>query len=166
MVENVFIGTGSNLGDRLGALRTAALLLEPEAHVVQASSVYETPPWGFKDQPMFLNQVLQVETELDPPALLALLKRIEKKLGRQATFQYGPRAIDMDILFYDDLIYSTDALQIPHPLAAERAFVLMPLLEIAPDFVHPVLGKSIQDLTRKVDCSRISIYKEGENAQA
>jgi len=166
MVQNVFLGTGSNLGDRLGALRAAAALLEPEAHVIQASCVYETPPWGFKDQPVFLNQVLRVETELRPPALLAFLKSMENKLGRKATFQYGPRAIDLDILFYDDLIYSTDALQIPHPLAAERAFVLVPLLEIAPDFVHPVLGKSIRDLARKVDCSGITIYKESTDAQS
>ena len=127
---------------------------------MKASRVYETPPWGYEEQPAFLNQVLQVETELDPPALLRHLKRIEKKLGRRATFRYGPRAIDLDILFYADLIYSTDSLQIPHPLATERAFVLVPMLEIAPDFVHPVLGKSIRDLARKVDCSGITVYKE------
>ncbi len=163
MVQNVFIGTGSNLGDRLGALHSAAGLLESKVHVVQASSVYETPPWGYADQPAFLNQVLQAETELNPRALLSFLKRIEKKLGRQETFRYGPRTIDLDILFYDSLIYSTDDLQIPHPLAAERAFVLIPLLEIAPDFVHPVLGKSIRDLVRKVDCSGITFYKESSD---
>ncbi len=166
MVQNVFIGTGSNLGDRSGALRAAAALLEPEVHIMQASCIYETPPWGYKDQPLFLNQVLRVETELDPPVLLAHLKRIEKKLGRQTTFLYGPRAIDLDILFYDDLIYSTDSLQIPHPMASERAFVIEPMLEIAPDFVHPVLGKSIRELACKVDCSGIIIYKESTNAKS
>jgi 2-amino-4-hydroxy-6-hydroxymethyldihydropteridine diphosphokinase len=164
MVQDVFIGTGSNLGDRSRALRSAVGLLEPKVHVVKVSSVYETPPWGFEDQPAFLNQVLQVETKLDPQALLTNLKRIEKKLGRETTFRYGPRTIDLDILFYNDLIYSTDTLQIPHPLASERAFVLVPMCEIAPDFVHPVLGRSIRDLALKVDGSGISIYKERADA--
>ena len=163
MAQAVFIGTGSNLGDRLGALKSAAELLAPKVRVMKASKVYETPPWGYEDQPAFLNQVLQVETELDPPALLKFLKRIEKKLGRKASFLYGPRAIDLDILFYDDLIYSTDTLQIPHPLASERAFVLIPLLEIAPDFVHPVLGKTIKELARKVDSSGIAVFKENKD---
>jgi 2-amino-4-hydroxy-6-hydroxymethyldihydropteridine diphosphokinase len=138
--------------------------LEPKARVFEASKVYETPPWGYEDQPAFLNQVLQVETELDPPALLRHLKRIEKKLGRQATFRYGPRIIDLDILFYADLIYSTDSLQIPHPMASERAFVLVPMLEIAPDFIHPVLGKTIRELALKMDSSGITIYKESTDA--
>ena len=161
MAQEVFIGTGSNLGDRSRALGAAAVLLESKARLVKASRIYETPPWGYEEQPAFLNQVLQVETVLSPRALLAFLKRIEKKMGRQATFRYGPRAIDLDILFYDDLIYSTDILQIPHPMASERAFVLVPMLEIAPDFIHPVLGKTIRELVRKVDTSGISIYKEG-----
>jgi 2-amino-4-hydroxy-6-hydroxymethyldihydropteridine diphosphokinase len=160
MAQDVFIGAGSNLGDRSKALGAAAALLKPKARVIKASKVYETPPWGYEDQPVFLNQVLQVETELDPPALLEHLKHIEKKLGRQAAFRYGPREIDMDILFYDGLVYSTDSLQIPHPLASERAFVLVPMLEIAPDFVHPLLGRTIKDLAMNVDSSGIIVYKE------
>lgn len=163
MAQDVFIGSGSNLGDRSKALAAAAILLEPKAHVIKASTIYETPPWGYEEQPAFLNQVLQVATELNPRALLAYLKRIEKKLGRQTTFRYGPRVIDLDILFYGNLIHSTDTLQIPHPMASERAFVLVPMLEIAPDFVHPILGKTIKDLARKVDSSGITLYKESNN---
>ena len=160
MPRDVFIGSGSNLGDRLTALDTAAKLLAPDVRVLKASIVYETPPWGYEDQPAFLNQVLQVETELDPPALLMVLKRIEQKMGRKATFLYGPRTIDLDILFYDGLIYSTDSLQIPHPLASERAFVLVPMREIAPEFIHPVLGKTIAELARGLDITGITIFEE------
>ena len=160
MPRDVFIGFGSNLGDRLSALDTAAELLSPDVRVLKASKVYETPPWGYEDQPAFLNQVLQVETELDPPALLNHLKRVELKMGRKATFRYGPRAIDLDILFYDGLIYSTESLQIPHPLASERAFVLLPMREIAPEFIHPALGKTMTELARAVDSTGITIYEE------
>lgn len=166
MPQDVFIGSGSNIGDRLAALSIAARLLSPEVRVVKASRVYETPPWGFKGQPAFLNQVLQAETELDPPALLNYLKHIENKMGRKATFHYGPRAIDLDILFYGNLIYSLDNLQIPHPMAAERAFVLVPMLEIAPDFIHPVHYKTITELARAVDSSGITIYEVGTNGKA
>ena len=160
MPQDVFIGSGSNLGNRLTALDTAAKLLAPDIRVLKASKVYETPPWGYEDQPAFLNQVLQVETELDPPALLMFLKRIELKMGRKATFRYGPRTIDLDILFYDGLIYSTDSLQIPHSLASERAFVLVPMREIAPEFIHPVLGKTMTELARAVVSTAITIYEE------
>jgi 2-amino-4-hydroxy-6-hydroxymethyldihydropteridine diphosphokinase len=166
MPQDVFIGAGSNLGDRLEALRTAERMLAPEVKVLKASKVYETPPWGYKDQPAFLNQVMQVETELDSPALLEHLKRIEKKMGRKATFRYGPRAIDLDILFYDGLIYSTESLQIPHPMASERAFVLVPMRDIAPDFIHPTLGKTITELARKVDSSGITAYEENDDGKA
>jgi 2-amino-4-hydroxy-6-hydroxymethyldihydropteridine diphosphokinase len=162
MPHNVFIGSGSNLGDRLNALCTASGLLAPDIRVLKASQVYETPPWGYEDQPMFLNQVLRTETELDPPALLQHLKRIEIKMGRTATFNYGPRVIDLDILFYDDLIYSADNLQIPHPLAAERAFVLIPMREIAPEFMHPALGKTISELALAVDASGVKVYEESD----
>ena len=160
MPRDVFIGSGSNLGDRLTALDSSAELLAPDVRVLKTSKVYETPPWGYEDQPAFLNQVLQVETELDPPALLMVLKRIELKMGRKATFLYGPRAIDLDILFYDGLIYSTESLQIPHPLASERAFVLLPMREIAPEFIHPAFGKTMTELARAVDSTGITIYEE------
>ena len=166
MPRDVFIGSGSNLGDRLAALAKAAELLSPDVRVLKASKVYETPPWGYEDQPAFLNQVLHAETELDPPALLKYLKRIEHKMGRKATFRYGPRAIDLDILFYDGLIISTDNLQIPHPMAAERAFVLVPMREIAPDFIHPALGKSITELARSVDGSGIIVYEKDSDDKA
>lgn len=160
MPRDVFIGSGSNLGERLKALRTAAELLAPKVRIQKASKVYATPPWGYEDQPAFLNQALQVETELDPAALLKHLKRIEQKMGRKATFRYGPRAIDLDILFYGGLICSTAVLQIPHPLASERAFVLVPMREIAPEFIHPGLGKTISELVRAVDVSGITEYEE------
>jgi 2-amino-4-hydroxy-6-hydroxymethyldihydropteridine diphosphokinase len=166
MPRDVFIGSGSNLGDRMAELALAAKLLSPDIRVLKASKVYETPPWGYEDQPAFLNQALQVESELDPPSLLKYLKVIEKRMGRKATFRYGPRVIDLDILFYDSLIYSTDELQIPHPLAAERAFVLVPMHEIAPDFIHPALGKTISELSRAVDSSRIKVYKESLDGEA
>jgi 2-amino-4-hydroxy-6-hydroxymethyldihydropteridine diphosphokinase len=166
MPHVVFISSGSNLGDRLTALSTAAALLSPNVRVLKASKVYETPPWGFENQPAFLNQVLKAETKLDPPALLKVLKSIEHTMGREATFRYGPRSIDLDILFYDDLILSTDNLQIPHPMIPERAFVLVPLCEIAPDYIHPVLGKNISGLTRSVDSSEITIYETGADGKA
>ena len=166
MPRDVFIGSGSNLGDRMAELALAAKLLSPDVQVLKASKVYETPPWGYEGQPAFLNQALQAETELNPPSLLKYLKGIEKRMGRKATFRYGPRAIDLDILFYDGLIYSTDELQIPHPLAAERAFVLVSMREIAPDFIHPALGKTISELSRAVDSSGIKVYKESLDGEA
>jgi 2-amino-4-hydroxy-6-hydroxymethyldihydropteridine diphosphokinase len=166
MPQDVFIGSGSNLGDRLAALSTAVELLAPDVRVLKPSKVYETPPWGYEDQPAFLNQVLQTDTELDPLDLLNYLKRIEQIMGRKATFRYGPRAIDLDILFYDGLIISIDNLQIPHPRAAERAFVLVPLREIAPGFMHPVLNKTITELTRTIDCSGIKVYEESFDGKA
>jgi 2-amino-4-hydroxy-6-hydroxymethyldihydropteridine diphosphokinase len=165
MPRDVFIGFRSNLGDRRKALEIAAELLTIKVRILNASKVYETPPWGYEDQPAFLNQVLQVETELDPPSLLKYLKQIEKTMGRKTTFRYGPRVIDLDIIFYGGLIYSTDVLQIPHPLATERAFVMVPMREIAPDFIHPVLGKTISELEQKVDKSGIKEYEESTDGK-
>jgi len=123
-MPTVFIGLGSNLGQREEHLAAARRALTPQVKLLQMSSIYETAPWGYADQPAFLNQVLRGETALQPLQLLRLFKRIERRLGRRETFHYGPRVIDLDILFYDDLILQTDSLQIPHPHLHERAFVL------------------------------------------
>jgi 2-amino-4-hydroxy-6-hydroxymethyldihydropteridine diphosphokinase len=110
------------------------------------SHVYETPPWGFEDQPPFLNQALQVQTYLQPEPLLKHLKRLEIALGRKTSFHNGPRLIDIDILFYDDLVLNTPTLTIPHPRLHERGFVLLPLMDIAPDLVHPLTQKTVRDM--------------------
>ncbi len=147
----LYLALGSNLGQRLANLQAAAGALAPQVQVLRASRVFQTPPWGFSDQPAFLNQVLEAQTELAPLDLLAHLKSVESNLGRQPTFRNGPRLIDLDILFYGDQVVDLPGLAIPHPRLAERAFVLVPLAELAPGLRHPILGASIGDLLRQVD---------------
>ena len=142
----VYLGLGTNLGDRKQNIRKAIEAISLKMSISKQSSLYETTAWGYTDQPDFLNQVIQVETNLSPLRLLNFLKNTEVELGRVENFRYGPRLIDIDILFYDDLIKTTSRLQIPHPRIPERAFVLVPLNEIAPGFVHPVLKKTIAEL--------------------
>ena len=157
----VFLALGANLGDRMANLRAALQALPPEVQPAACSAVYETPPWGYVDQPAFLNQVIQAETTLEPQALLSFLKDVEQTLGRQPNFRNGPRLIDLDILLYDDLVLNTSHLIIPHPRLAERAFVLAPLAEIAPDLPHPLLHRSMAELLSEVDAS--GIHRYGQN---
>ena len=123
----VFLGIGTNLGDRERNLQDALAILSQKMVILKESSIYQTAPWGYLDQPAFLNQVIEAQTDLSPLNLLGFLKDTEKALGRQANFRYGPRLIDLDILFYGSRVIQTPRLQIPHPRIAQRAFVLVPL---------------------------------------
>lgn len=154
----VFLALGSNLGDRLYNLKTAIQQMPPRVQVIAESPIYETPPWGYLEQPAFLNQVVLGKTRLKPDVLLVYLKQLEIRLGRTPTVRYGPRLIDIDILFYDDLILDKPNLTIPHPHLHERAFVLVPLADIAPEYPHPVSGKTTQQLLAQVDSSQIRLY--------
>jgi len=147
----VYISIGSNLGDREENCRkTISLLKEKGIAVKKQSSVHETEPWGVKDQPKFINRAIEVEIDKEPEELLGILKEIEKEIGRTETTKWGPRVIDLDIIFYDDLILKSQDLEIPHPLLHEREFVLEPLCEIAPDKKHPVTGKTVKEMIKNL----------------
>jgi 2-amino-4-hydroxy-6-hydroxymethyldihydropteridine diphosphokinase len=133
----IYLALGSNLGDRRAHIAAAVARLAPAVAVERVSSLYETEPAYVLDQPRFLNAALRGRTALEPAALLTLLKRIERELGRSAGVRYGPRVIDLDILLYGDQALTTEVLTIPHPRMAERPFVLVPLAEIAPDLTPP-----------------------------
>jgi dihydropteroate synthase/2-amino-4-hydroxy-6-hydroxymethyldihydropteridine diphosphokinase len=153
--HTVFIALGTNVGRRAANLRAARAAFSPQVRVVKAAPVYETPPWGFADQSAFYNTVIQGETALTPPDLLEFLKHLERKLGRQPTFRNGPRLIDLDILFYGDQVVQDGRLTIPHPGISERAFVLIPLADLAPDLVHPILHETVTQLLSRLDTSGV-----------
>jgi GTP cyclohydrolase-4 len=141
-----YLSLGSNLGDRKQNLAQALELLSKHLKVEQISSIYETEPVGYEQQPLFLNAVCRISTKLNPERLLRLAKKIEAELGRTPSFPNAPRPIDIDILIYSDEVFSNKELTIPHPRLAERSFVLVPLAEIAPDLVHPENEKTIKEL--------------------
>ena len=151
----VYIGIGSNLGNRQdNCLEAISLLQSSGLTVAGRSSMYETEPWGNTEQPAFINMAIEAETSLQPSELLVLLKQTEAAMGRKPAAKWGPRIIDLDILFYDDLVICTAGLVIPHPLLHKRGFVLTPLAEIAPEKLHPVLLKKISDLLLRDKRSR------------
>ena len=158
MTHTVYIAMGTNLGDRLSNLRAAIAAFAPDVQGLDESPVYETEPWGYIDQPPFLNMALRAVTDLSPRDLLGRLKGIESTLGRIPNFRNGPRLIDLDILFYDNIILNSPPLVIPHPRLHERAFVLVPLADIAPDLVHPLLGLSVAQLVETVDRRGVSLF--------
>lgn len=145
-MAQVYLGLGSNLGDREANLREALRRLEERVTLESVSALYETPPLGPPDQPWYLNAACCGTTELEPRKLLAFIKEIEREMGRVPTVRWGPRIIDIDILFYDGLIVHTPDLIIPHPGIPDRLFVLAPLADIAPGFTHPQLKEPISVL--------------------
>jgi 2-amino-4-hydroxy-6-hydroxymethyldihydropteridine diphosphokinase len=151
-MSTVYIGIGSNLGDRgENCIRAIELLEKKGIPVKKKSSLYETEPWGVKDQPLFINMAIEIETGLSPRELLKMLKETEQEIGRKTSSRWGPRIIDLDILLFNTDVVEEDNLSIPHPLMHERDFVLNPLSEIAPDAEHPVLHKSIRELAMQLE---------------
>jgi 2-amino-4-hydroxy-6-hydroxymethyldihydropteridine diphosphokinase len=147
-IHRVFLGIGSNVGDRAKFLNraTAELKRVKDTKIVWTSSVYETDAYGKTDQPKFLNAIVEIETSLAPPELLDEIKAVEGRTGRTPMERWGPREIDVDILLYEGLVYSDDRVTVPHPELEKRKFVLVPFREIAPDVVHPVTGLTVEEL--------------------
>jgi 2-amino-4-hydroxy-6-hydroxymethyldihydropteridine diphosphokinase len=157
--HTIFLGLGTNVGDRYANLQAALDALAPKVRITARSPVYQTPPWGYTEQADFLNMVVSAETELKPRGLLKFIKKIEKQVGRTATFRWGPREIDIDILFYDHLSLNTSKLTIPHPRVHQRAFMLVPLADLAPDLRHPVTEKTIREHLAEVEAVDIQRFQ-------
>lgn len=153
----VYLGLGSNLGDRRQNLSAALNQIEPEVHVEAVSALYETDPVGPQDQPAYYNAACRAVTRLTPRALLERVKAVERALGRQAGPRWGPRLIDIDILLYGEELVDEDGLRIPHPELARRAFVLGPLVEVAAGVVHPELRATIDQLAGAVDSAGVRL---------
>lgn len=151
----VYLSLGSNLSDRYGNLRRALSLLQEHVKITAVSPVFATAPWGDLDQPQFLNICAAAVTSLSPHDLLAVTQQIERALGRQPSRHWGPRLIDIDILFFDNQILQDEVLTIPHPHVAERAFVLAPLATIVPNLRHPQTGATVQEMLEQVDTSGV-----------
>ncbi|MBS1919062.1 MAG: 2-amino-4-hydroxy-6-hydroxymethyldihydropteridine diphosphokinase [Bacteroidetes bacterium] len=150
-MNSAYLLSGTNLGDRLENIKTAAQLISEHCGTITThSSVYETAAWGKTDQPSFLNQALKLSTTLNAKQLIRRLLKIEQQMGRIRHEKYGPRKIDIDILFFNDEIYNLPFLKIPHPELQNRRFVLVPLSEIVPAFIHPILKKTVIELLK--DC--------------
>jgi 2-amino-4-hydroxy-6-hydroxymethyldihydropteridine diphosphokinase len=145
-MSKIFLALGSNIENRKQYIGKAILLLQEKINDVTIASLYETKPQYFEDQNTFLNTVLSGSTNLELQELLQFTKTIEKKVGRVERFRNGPREIDIDILFYDNVVYKDEDLEIPHPRLQEREFVLVPFSDINEDFFHPVLKKTIREL--------------------
>ena len=154
-MNRIYLGLGSNLGDRYANLQHAVDELRKYMTVTAVSPVYSTEPWGDADQPAFLNICVAAVSSLSPHELLAHIKKTEQELGRMPARHWGPRLIDIDILFFDDLILSDETLTIPHPYMAERSFVLAPLADIIPDFHHPRTGLSVQEMLDAIGSSGV-----------
>jgi len=164
MKNKVFIGLGSNIGNKKKNIYDALNFLRNNENIklTRISKFYISEPYGYAFQEKFLNCVAEIYTKYKPALLLQEFKRIEKKIGRKPTFKWGPRVIDIDILFYNDLILNTENLKIPHPDIQNRAFVLIPLADLEPDFIHPILNKTVHELIQELNIDQINSLKEEE----
>ncbi len=164
MIKFCYLLLGSNKGNSLAALEKAKFLcIKTLGPMIAQSKLYKTEPWGEKDQQIFLNQIILIETELTCYEVLASTQKIEGLLGKQKTTKYGPRVIDIDILFYNDEIYEEKNLEVPHPRLHERNFTLIPLAEIAGHYIHPVFNKTIEELVQEcTDNSEVIVLNANE----
>jgi len=163
-VVTAYIGLGANLGDREANINKALVELVRfgAGRLTRVSSIYETEPVGIREQPDFLNAVVEIETEIGPTGLLAALSEIERRIGREKTVKWGPRKIDLDILLYGDKSFAEDNLEIPHPEMHQRAFVLTPLAEIAPQAKHPVSGLTARQMSERIGSEGVRKYESSE----
>jgi 2-amino-4-hydroxy-6-hydroxymethyldihydropteridine diphosphokinase len=158
-MQLIFLALGSNIEDRKQHIETAIALLREKVHGMTVAPLYETKPRYFEDQQNFLNTVVSGFTDLKPQELLHFTQTVQKEVGRVERFRNGPREIDIDILFYDDVVYKDGELEIPHPRLQERDFVLQPFADIDPDFPHPVLNKTIRELLAALPEEQRSVIK-------
>ena len=159
MNHTIYLALGTNVGDRLQNLEIARQMLQTRLRLTRQSPIYETAPWGYLDQENFLNQVIEAQTKDSPVDLFNFVKSIENEMGRVKIIKDGPRLIDIDILFYDDLIYNSDILEIPHPRMRGRSFVLVPLANLIPDRIHPLHQISVSKLAAETDPTTLWPYK-------
>jgi 2-amino-4-hydroxy-6-hydroxymethyldihydropteridine diphosphokinase len=162
-MNNVYLLIGGNMGERVANLAAARNRINIDCGIITAtSSIYETEAWGYKEQPAFLNQALAIETTLKAEDLLVAILKIEMALGRKREIPLGPRIIDIDIIYFNDQIIDSNNLTIPHPSMAERKFVLTPLTEIAPAYMHPILLKTNELLLKECGDSSVVYKKRSE----
>ena len=157
-MKEAFIGFGSNVGDKLFYCQKALSLLRKAGEILKVSSLWLTEPWGYKEQPFFINGVLKLKTSLSAKELLEFLKKTEKEVGRKARFHWGPREIDLDLLLYGEEVIEEEGLKVPHPFLHQRAFVLIPLVEIEPEAFHPVLKKTARELLELLKSPEKVVY--------
>ena len=159
-MHQIYLALGSNIENRKQHIETAIVLLCEKVRGITIAPLYETKPRYFEDQNNFLNTVLRGFTDLEPRELLQFTKAVQKEVGRVERFRNGPREIDIDILFYDNVVYKDEELEIPHPRLQERDFVLQPFADINPDFSHPVLKKTIRKLLATLPEGQRSVIKK------
>jgi 2-amino-4-hydroxy-6-hydroxymethyldihydropteridine diphosphokinase len=158
-MHQIFLALGSNIENRKQHIETAITLLREKVHGITIAPLYETKPQYFENQHNFLNTVLRGFTDLEAQELLQFTKTVQKKVGREERFRNGPREIDIDILFYDEMVYKDEELEIPHPGIQERDFVLLPFSDINPDFSHPILKQTIRELLDSLSEEQRSVIK-------